>query len=552
MVATGADVPRNKRLRVRKACLPCRQRKRKCDSGFPCGMCTSYGYNCQYDDVDGPLSFYEKRPSPKQSTSPSTIQKKEVERPSMLSPCSSERGIFDPSKSRYMSLHSAVAFPRYLGLELQSVNPPHLHSFAWNCGIRPEENSTSHPDLANIISKDDCNRFTDVYFEVVHPMFDIIDPSQFRQSLDSYWGGARNVSAFDAVIGGVVALGSFFSRNFGHARELDIVQYAKDILEDPTFSSQPSIEQISAWVLRSIYLRATARPHVAWLASCMTMHLVEATALHHEVDKVELATRNDAPLPPRANSVCERARRLFWCAWCINTIISYEYGRSCVTLNKISCKLLKESTKNYTAEMVELARMIPTTSQCSDPASQVAALIEAIDRVYKAADVHPFLSLTKADLCHSFYRRLRLLNHVLDRSVVLQIINIGTSALSAAEDLVRKNHTWWNVLSTVFHYFCVLLAIDSPDSLSNVAAAKSIFDSIVKILDTHIAKEAQATAKLLLRDSMKKKKREIAHLEIADKEGPAPNTNYSPDIDWDALLDPSNSLNLMHQEYSIL
>lgn len=40
--------PPRKRQRARKACLPCRQRKRKCDVQYPCSMCTTYGYQCQY------------------------------------------------------------------------------------------------------------------------------------------------------------------------------------------------------------------------------------------------------------------------------------------------------------------------------------------------------------------------------------------------------------------------------------------------------------------------------------------------------------------------
>ncbi|OBT49762.1 hypothetical protein VE04_09353 [Pseudogymnoascus sp. 24MN13] len=42
------------RKRVRKACIPCHQRKRKCDAEYPCGMCATYEYNCRYaDDTTG-------------------------------------------------------------------------------------------------------------------------------------------------------------------------------------------------------------------------------------------------------------------------------------------------------------------------------------------------------------------------------------------------------------------------------------------------------------------------------------------------------------------
>lgn len=282
----------------------------------------------------------------------------------------------------------------------------------------------------------------------------------------------------------------------------------------------------------------------------MTMHLAKATALHHEVDKVELETIEKAQPIQRAKDACERARRLFWCAWSINSILSYDYGRSSVTLNRISCKPVTKTDNNYTAQLVELAIIIPQGSAKLSPERQINELLEALARIHALPDVHSFLCLTKADLCHSFYRRLRLLNHALDKSVIFQIISIGNTALSADYDLIQKNQAWWNVLSTVFQYFCVLLAIDTPESLLNVAAAKSTLDNIVQILDTDIAIEAQSTAKRLLRDSMKKKKLEVAQLEIADQEGPSAEINNPCEIDWDAFFDPSYTSRLMPQDFA--
>jgi hypothetical protein len=63
-----------------------------------------------------------------------------------------------------MGLHSMMAFPRTLGLDFQSSNPPRVHSFAWNCGIRPEEQEMAHGDLRDIVSKEDFGKFVDVYF----------------------------------------------------------------------------------------------------------------------------------------------------------------------------------------------------------------------------------------------------------------------------------------------------------------------------------------------------------------------------------------------------
>ena len=40
-----------RRMRARKACEPCRERKRKCDGGNPCSCCVRYEYDCYYFSV---------------------------------------------------------------------------------------------------------------------------------------------------------------------------------------------------------------------------------------------------------------------------------------------------------------------------------------------------------------------------------------------------------------------------------------------------------------------------------------------------------------------
>ncbi|CAI4065350.1 hypothetical protein SUVZ_08G3960 [Saccharomyces uvarum] len=545
MASSGSNAQPYKRQRVRKACVPCRERKRKCNGKSPCEMCVAYGYVCHYTEEDGLLASsrvnqVEEMPHDTESRPyvPLGIIRNGTH--STDTQNVTNGNIIDPPKSRYTIQHSAVAFPRSLGLELRSTNPPRLHCFAWHCGIRPEEKPSFHAPLSDLVTKEEYYRISKVYFSVVHPIFDIVDPEQLGKNVEKYWNGDAETSEYSAVIAGVIALGSFFLGSLGHPREMDIIQYAKGILDDPTFSRIPSVEQISAWVLRTIYLRATARPHVAWLASCLTIHLSEAIGLHHEIDREDLALTNNVPLK-RTTEVSEHTRRLFWSAWSINTILSYDYGRSSVTLNRITCKPVKETDGNYSVNLVALAQLIPQESVNAN----VAQLLQALAAVHESPDAHPFLSLTKADICLSFYRRLRLLNHILDKTVVSQIIDIGNTALAAAYALVKIDQAWWNVLSTSFQYVCVLLAIDTPESLSHVAAAMRTLDNITQVLGTHIAFEAQKTAKLLLEDSVKKKRQEIQQLEQATHQRSAPETTHLLDIDWDALLDPSDTLSFM-------
>lgn len=526
-----------KRQRVRKACLPCRERKRKCDGKSPCGMCVAYGYECQYTEEKEQLVRSKIQRVPNKIRA----DKNDPKYSSVTS--NNSRSISDSIDTQDvtdgdMIQHSAIAFPRSLGLEFLSADPPRLHSFAWHCGIRPEENANTHGRISDLVSKREYCRLLKKYILVVHPIFDIVDPEELERSAEKYWGGEEKFSDYEAVVAGVIALGSFFSGKLGHPRELEVVQFAKGILDDPAFSRAPSVEQVSAWVLRTIYLRATARPHIAWLTSCVTIHLAEAIALHHEIDRSGLSTIRKIPLN-RATEFCERARSLFWCAWSINAILSYDYGQSSVVLSEITCELVNPKDNNFTVDLARLAQLIPKENSDQDEATKTRELLQALKSVYESPNVHPFLSLTKSDICLSFYRRLRPLNHVLDKSVVSQIISIGNAALSAALELVKIDQSWWNVLSTSFQYVCVLLAIDTPQSLAHVASAMGTLDSIAEILGTHIAFEAQNTAKLLLEDSMNKKRQEIQQLERAIQLGPIPDTSPLLDIDWDLLLDPS-------------
>ncbi|CAD6445767.1 1f46fd72-66f2-4bf3-81e6-fcd51f652c19-CDS [Sclerotinia trifoliorum] len=557
--------PIHGRQRARKACIPCRQRKRRCDVEFPCSMCSRYGYNCRYTDERSPTipnlppvrsilpgltemqhGFASSTTNPtdgRQSianTQPSSISSQNVV----------EQGILDPLKSRYMSQHSAVAFPRSLGVEFQSANPPPLHSFAWNCGIRAEEAASAHTNLTRLVSFDEFKRYSDIYMVTVHPPFGFLDWPYFMKRCNDYWSNQGRDLTFGAVVGGVIALGSFFAFRLGHPRELEIVQHVKTVLEDPTLSRHPSIDQINAWILRTLYLRSTTRPHVAWLASCITLHLAEATGLHQEVHLVLLATEGDTQAKGLDEAEVERARKTFWMAWSVHTIISYEYGRSAVILNSITCKPINDIVGDSTAIHIKIAELIPRDNMIISSETHKEELMTALKGLAQMQVEHPFLSLSKGDVCFCFYRRLRIMKHVLEKEAIQCIIEIGNKAAEAADTFARNGHPWWNILSTTFQYFCVLLAIDTSESLSNVSWVLSILENIVRIVNTHLAVEAFDTAKVLLRDSMAKKRRDLGFLETADGQH-GPEVERLVDINWDALLDPTFPDALMSEEFSI-
>jgi hypothetical protein len=77
-------------------------------------------------------------------------------------------------------------------------------------------------------------------------------------------------------------------------------------------------------------------------------------------------------------------------------------------------------------------------------------------------------------------------------------------------------------------------------------------DKITSLLNTHLAKEASTTAKVLLRDSMKKKRQEVALLEAADTGEVIGTAVENFDIDWDALLDPWSMSQFATQGFSMM
>jgi hypothetical protein len=178
-------------------------------------------------------------------------------------------------------------------------------------------------------------------------------------------------------------------------------------------------------------------------------------------------------------------------------------------------------------------RYVPDRNQSPD-------LPNTLTKLLQIPDSHPFISMSKGDLCMSLYRHARLLKQPLEKRDVQSIIIIGNNAVTASSSLAAEQKYWWNVICSVFQYVCVLLALDTSESLSNVSSAMGALDKIASDLNTHMAKEAANTAKVLLRDSMRKKRREVELLEAADKGAEIADEQMveMADINWDALLDP--------------
>lgn len=224
-------------------------------------------------------------------------------------------------------------------------------------------------------------------------------------------------------------------------------------------------------------------------------------------------------------------------------MVSYEYGRSGISLSNITCKVPQYLPDDPSLQLHAIVELVPK----DQTEGRDIDLHGTLEKAKQIPDTHPFVSMSKADLCMSLYRHHRLLKLSIDKTDISKIIEIGNVAVSAALKLAEENKFWWNVLCTVFQYVCVLLALDTADSLSNVANAMSVLEKIARLLGTHMAQEAVNTAKILVRDSMRKKRLELGMLEITDADSGEGGVNGGGagqedldglDMNWDMLLDP--------------
>ncbi|KAJ5871989.1 uncharacterized protein N7529_004342 [Penicillium soppii] len=537
----------SKRKRARKACNPCHQRKRKCDGEYPCGTCSTYQYQCRYDDditgtADPPVAKravlegrnMQIQPSVENEGSPST---------------SKSPGIFEEHKSRYTGASAAMAFPHILGLALGSNNPPKINSTAYNFGIRPEEASNTYGLLGSLISEDNLALYSDVYFSAMGSIGDVIDPRIYAQRCREYYHGPGSPPvAFGAIAAGVAAVGSFLS-SVRYSHESDLLQYAKAILDDPASMRMLSVDHIIAWGMRLFYLRATTRPSSAWVASCTLMHLCEVVGLHEEENIQRMASVAGAAA---LGLDADRLRRIFWILWAAHQMLSYECDRSAVTFAAVTTQAIIAIPGSVADQFVQIIQIIPSPNSPfqldSQPPSPREELSERLTALGKLHFTHPFLVATKADLAFCFYRRIYQFKAGITDETIQVVIDSGKDGLEAAEQLASQGRLLWNVIGSVFQYACILLAIDTPASSAHIPAAFKRLENLVRATDTTLTRQALSIARHLLSLNIAKKRKEISQLEAVEAGYEAfqtplesePNTAV-PDlvgwgVDWDQFI----------------
>ncbi|KAJ5473549.1 hypothetical protein N7475_003115 [Penicillium sp. IBT 31633x] len=503
------------RPRPRRACGECRKRKRRCDGDFPCSTCIRYSYTCQYENGSTQrVARAVRTPVQMRSTARSTPtpQHIPVDRPVPTRETEQETGFLEREKARFLSHASSISQARFLGLGLGLSDPPRLHSFGYHTGIRQELDRVVSIQLSEIISWDKASSCIDVFTSVIHPIFGFMNMEYIYQRAQGHWQGIAEGSSFGAVIGGVIALGSLFSNNLGEEKELEVILHVKSLLDDPVISRRPSQDLVMAWILRTIYSRATTRPNVAWLQSATTLHLIEITGLHRN-HLSWTSSVNDSASDPHDNP--DTRARITSVAQSLHVMIAYDYGKSIVQLDPAIYSHIKPRPGDFTLQLSELTNKVSTPMTGTDPISKQGQLLQAMEELMEAAVDHDFLLLARAELCFAIHRRHHILGPGISKQQTKFIAAAGIAALPAARRSAAQHHPWWNVTNALFQFVCVCLSIGTTEAITNIQPTIETFASVIQRFNTHLVQEAFSTVRILVDACLAEKEKQVTILRRA-------------------------------------
>lgn len=479
-----------KRKRSRVACEPCRERKRKCDGGYPCETCSSWGYDCYYEasssrskqhEVPAPSTYTGPPPPPPH---PST---------STNAPPSGSGSINPQGVVRSLAANSGAAFVRKIGLKVDPANAPRLNLFGWNVGARQLSSglvTAAALPVVDIISLAEMKQLAHVYFAKVDPCYGFIDKQAFFDRLSARWESPATTGdgIYDSVLAGVAALGLLFSEQTVKITELHLVESARVMLERQNGYSAPSVDLVTGWMLRVIYMRMTGPPYSTWLASSTLMHLIEAAGLRYESD--------DSTALPNAKCDVEIRRRLVGVAQHQNMWTSYDLGLSRVSFKTDMPLPLTPRPGDYTEELLGLlpisARLDPKEAQ--DDCDLQWSLVQTLNRVH----TQPPSILAQTNLVLCILRRLHLLNINTSPTIADQVLELFQKAFHSARTMLLTCCPWQHVANVPFHILSILLEMDTCASLAKLPEAMQTVKLAASTYNTSTMREAYATARLLV------------------------------------------------------
>ena len=386
---------------------------------------------------------------------------------------------------------------RQLLMKIDPNNVPKTRLASWNVGSRVSQLRDQSPvpaSIMDLLSHAQMTSLAYVYFEKIDPCYGFIDREAAFQHINSRWHlPPYALQSYDAVLCGIAALGSYFSRALAIAVEPQLVQLARSILDSTSPFKAPDADNVTAWVCHVIYLRFTAAPFTAWIASCTTMHIFEAAGIHLNAHGNEtfLAQSN-------TNQLAQMSRRAFGVAQHLNTWISYDMGLSRVSLQGPPILPASIGGGDYTEKLLEL---LPISLGLDRVASQDDSFLRPIlAGVVAKTDDEPPLIMAQCNLILCILRQLHIRNslrvsedHALDSA-----LHFLAKGFRAARRMIKDDCPWHHLANIPFQTLCMLLAIDTPKSLGMVGDAIQILQEVTTAYNTTTLNEAYSTACMVL------------------------------------------------------
>lgn len=554
----------NARKRSRLACNPCRERKRKCDGSSPCTTCTAYGYDCTYAsatrqrrqrsrtagvvDVTGATGHADDLPdlAPPPDGRSAAVAKSKVQ--GSRGPGVS--GVPDADRSglaQRLEGNSGAAFVRRLGLKIDPARAPKLNLFGWNVGARqlatPLDTAGRVLSIVEITSLEHLQVLARVYFDKVDLCYGFLEGRVFSQRLDRRFqqlqhpstsrqagdsnnnGSSHDVGddVFDSIIAGVAALGCLFSQGSATLTELQFVRTARHILDTHQLPGPPDIDLVTAWALRTVYLRLTDAPHAVWMASCTLMHFVEASGLH---EQTAAADGNQDGKDGKDGVNLGIAGRLLGIAHHLHVWTSFDLGLTRVAFLKtdLSLPLLSGpptgDDNDATAQLLGLLPMSVNLdpSRPRDAADLTATLVRLLDGRHTMA---PSV-LAQCNLVLCLLRRFHTQHLDVAPDLEAQVLTLLRRGLACARDMVLHCSPWHQASNVPFQTICVLLVLDTRASLALLPEAMQTLALAASVYDTERMREAHSAARLLVRLHQQRRRDDIALLSQALHQAPPP------------------------------
>ncbi|KAI4766010.1 hypothetical protein E4T52_11664 [Aureobasidium sp. EXF-3400] len=401
-----------------------------------------------------------------------------------------------------------------MALGIDPANAPRLRLFAWNVflGSRKSNHIPVSRSITQILSWPEAEELVGVYFAKVDPCYGFVDRLSLERRMRTYWTNDNaETSSFEAVLCGIAALGLLFSRRNVVDAELDLVETAKRILED-SISVHPSLDIVTAWVLRVAYMRMIAPAHAAWMASS---GIHSTHVLNWGTDE------SGQSLTP------EIRKRILGVAQHLNVWMSFDIGRSRVHLQTLDFDLPAPREGGYTTELLEL---LPHAENLNpDKNVDVLDLKNSLSKIVERHHTAPPSILAQCNLTLLLCRRLRILNFHFQGSLLSQVLSVTARGIQAAQDLLDDCAPWHHVVNVPFQIICILLALDTPAAIAQLNDGIKTLSNIQLVYPTDAAKEALSTACLLIHLHRKRKEADLKTLsEIV--------STYSPSVLFDQQL----------------